>query len=211
MIEKANNANIPIIVVNREFKEMDTATSYVGGISISSGLIQMEEVAKQLGGKGNIAIMNGVMGQQAARDRTEGNKQIMAKYPDMKVVLEGTANWDRAQGLALMENWLNSGKKIDAVVSNADEMIIGAYMAAEAAGKEKDILFAGIDAMPDALDLVKAGKIKVDVFQDAIGQGKGGLEAAVKVARGEKIEKIIEIPYQLVTKDNVEEYIKKWQ
>jgi inositol transport system substrate-binding protein len=70
---------------------------------------------------------------------------------------------------------------------------------------------AGVDATPDALEYVKDGKLKVTVYQDATGQGKGGLETAIKAANGEKVEKFVWIPYELVTKENVEVYIKKWQ
>jgi inositol transport system substrate-binding protein len=211
MVEKANQANLPIVVVNRQYDGVEAATAYVGSESIKAGLMEMEEVAKLLGGKGNIAIMNGQMGHEAQIKRTEGNKQIIEKYPDMKVVLEGTGEWDRAKGMALMENWLQSGKKIDAVVSNNDEMAIGAIMALEAAGKLKDVVVAGVDATPDALEYVKAGKLQVTVFQNASAQGKGGLEVAIKAAKGEKVEKFNWIPYELVTKENVEEYVKKWQ
>jgi len=211
IVKRAKQANIPLVIVNREFPGLEEADAFVGSNSYESGTIQTEEVVKQLGGKGNIAIMNGVLGEQAAIDRTAATKDVIAKHPDMKIVLEKTASWDRAEGMKLMENWLNSGIKIDAVIANNDEMAIGAIMAAEAAGKLNDILFAGIDATPIALEHVKAGKLKVTVFQDGAGQGKGGLESAVKLARGEQVEKSIMIPYQLVTKDNVDEFIKKYQ
>jgi inositol transport system substrate-binding protein len=208
MVDRANKAGIPIIVVNREYPGVDKATSYVGSNSLTSGTLEMTEMARLLNGKGNIAIMNGQMGQDAQIKRTEGNKQIISKNPDMKVVLEGTGSWDRAKGMTLMENWLNSGKKIDAVIANNDEMAIGAIMAAEAAGKAKGILFAGIDGSPDALQFMKDGKLSVTVFQNADGQGKGGLETAIKAARGEKVEKVIDIPYELITKENMDKYIK---
>lgn len=118
----------------------------------------MEEVEKLLNGKGNIAIMDGQMGHEAQIKRTEGNKQIISKHPDMKVVLENTAEWNREKGLNLMVNWLQSGKKIDAVVANNDEMAIGAIMALKEKGKLKDVLVAGVDATPAALKLVKALK-----------------------------------------------------
>ncbi|MUG69284.1 substrate-binding domain-containing protein [Paenibacillus validus] len=211
IVEKANQANIPIIIVNRTFDGIDKATAYVGGSSIQSGTIEMEQVAKLLNGKGNIAIMDGTMGAEAQIKRTEGNMQVITKYPDMKVVLQGSGDFDRAKGMSLMENWLNSGKPIDAVVANNDEMAIGAINAIKAAGKMKDILVAGIDATPDALEFIKSGELKVTVFQDAYGQGAGGLEAAIKAAKGEHVEHDNFIPYQLVTKENVEEYVKKWK
>lgn len=211
MVDKANQAKLPIVVVNRQYEGVEAATAYVGSESIKAGLMEMEEVVKLLNGKGNIAIMNGQMGHEAQIKRTEGNKQIIAKYPDMKVVLEGTGEWDRAKGMTLMENWLQSGNQINAVVSNNDEMAIGAIMALEAAGKLNNVVVAGVDATPDALEYVKAGKLKVTVFQNATGQGKGGLEVAIKAAKGEPVEKFNWIPYELVTKDNVEEYVEKWQ
>jgi inositol transport system substrate-binding protein len=210
MVDRANKANIPIIISNQTFDGVEKATAYVGSQSIESGTIQMTEVAKMLNGKGNIAIMNGQLGHEAQIKRTEGNKAIISKSPDMKVVMEGGSDFDRAKGMTMMENWLQSGKQIDAVVANNDEMAIGAIMAIDAAGK-KDILVAGIDATPDALEFVKAGKLKVTVFQDAFGQGKGTIDIAAKAAKGEKVEKNNYVPYQLVTKDNVEEYIKKWK
>jgi inositol transport system substrate-binding protein len=211
MVDKANGANIPIVVVNRQYEGVEDATAYVGSESITAGLMEMEEVAKILNGKGNIAIMNGQMGHEAQIQRTAGNKQIIEQHPDMEVVLEGTAEWDRAKGLTLMENWLQSGNQIDAVVANNDEMAIGAIMALEAAGKLEEVVVAGVDATPDALEFVKEGKLSVTVFQDAKGQGKGGLETAIKAAKGETVEDFVWIPYELVTKDNVEEYIKKWK
>lgn len=211
IVDMANAAEIPIVVVNRTYKGIEDATAFVGGNSIDSGIMQMEEVAKLLGGKGNIAIMNGIPGHEAEIKRTEGNKQIIDKNPGMKVVLEKNADFDRAKGMTLMENWLQSGKKIDAVVANNDEMAIGAIMALEAAGKLEEVTVAGIDGTPDALEYVKSGKLKVSVFQDAAGQGSKGLEIAAKAAKGEEVEKMNYIPFELITPENVETFEKKWQ
>lgn len=211
IVDMANGADIPIVVVNRTYKGIEDATAFVGGNSIDSGIMQMEEVAKLIGSKGNIAIMNGTPGHEAEIKRTEGNKQIIDKNSGMKVVLEKNADFDRAKGMTLMENWLQSGKEIDAVVANNDEMAIGAIMALEAAGKLNDVVVAGIDGTPDALEYVKSGKLKVSVFQDAAGQGSKGLEVAAKAAQGEEVEKMNYIPFELITPENVETYEKKWQ
>lgn len=210
-IALANKANIPIIVVNRYYKSVDNATSYVGSDSITAGTMQMEAVAKLLNGKGTIAIMNGEMGTEAQINRTKGNKDIIAKYPDMKVVLEDTANYDRAQGMALMAKWLSSGTTINAVVANNDEMIIGAMLAAQLDHKDKDMIFAGVDATMDALEFVKAGRLQVTVFQNAPEQGNQAVKAAIAAAAGQTVQKQIMVPYELVNKDNVEAYIAKWQ
>lgn len=208
--DKAKAANIPIVSVNRPFKNQADAASYCGGDSLQSGVLEMEYLAKKLNGKGNVVIMIGEPSQEAAVKRTEGFKQVLAKYPDMKVVAEQTANWDRAKGMALMENWLQSGKQIDVVAANNDEMAIGAIKAIEAAGKKGKITVGGIDATPDALGYLKSGELAVTVFQDAAGQAKGALDAAIKAAKGETVEKEYPIPYQLVVPEDADKYLKIW-
>lgn len=211
MLEQANDAKIPLIGVNALFKGVEDAASFVGSESKEAGILEMEGVAKLLNGKGNIAIMNGGLGHEAQINRTAGYKEVIAKYPDMKIVSEGTAEWDRSRAMNLMENWLSSGRKIDAVVANNDEMAIGAQNAIEAAGKQDQIVVAGVDATPDALDEIKSGSLDLTVFQDAKGQGSMAIETAIKIAKGEKVEKLNWIPYEVVTKDNVDQFIQKWK
>jgi inositol transport system substrate-binding protein len=214
MVDVANNANVPVVVVNRMPDEavISKIYAYVGSESTQAGTMQMEEVAKLLGGKGNVAIMTGELGSESQVKRTKGNKDILAKNPGMKLVREQTAMYQRAEGMKLMENWIQSGDKLDAVVANNDEMAIGAIMALEAAGKLNGVVIAGIDGTPDALEYVKSGKLSVSAFQDPVGQGKGAVEVAVKAAKGEKLDnKIVNVPFELIKKDNVETYIKKWQ
>jgi inositol transport system substrate-binding protein len=209
--DKAQTANIPLIVVNRIFDEVDKAKAFVGSESMQAGVLQMEEVTKRLNGKGNIALLKGRLGHEAQIKRTEGNLQVIEKNPDMKVVMEAAGDWDRAKALQIMENWLKSGKKIDAVVANNDEMAIGAIMAIKAAGMLDEIVVAGVDATPDALEFIENGEMDVTVYQDAVGQGGSGLDIAVKVAKGEEVDHTTWIPFELVTADNVDEYVKKWQ
>lgn len=214
MLDAANAANIPVVIVNRNPSEavMEKAYAYVGSESLEAGTMQMEKVAELLGGNGSIGIMNGTLGHESAAKRTDGNKQVMEKNPDLKLVREATADYQRATGLSLMENWIQSGDELDAIVANNDEMAIGAIMALEAAGKLEGKIIAGIDGTMDALEYVRQGKLQVSVFQNATGQGKTGVDTAVKAARGEKLaDKYVWVPFELVTKENVEEYVKKWE
>jgi inositol transport system substrate-binding protein len=214
MVDAANEADIPVIVVNRapDKKVMKKIYAYVGSESLEAGTIQMEKVAELLGKKGNIGLMNGTLGQESVVKRTQGNKDIVKKNPDLKVVREASADYQRAAGMTLMENWIQTGEQFNAIVANNDEMAIGAIMALDEAGKRGDIVVAGIDGTIDALQYVKSGKLNVTAFQDAKGQGNAAIEAAMKAVNGEKVkDKFINIPFELVTKDNVEEYIKKWE
>ena len=208
MTKAAVDAGIPLVYVNRKPANLPEGVAYAGSDSIVAGTLQMEWIAEQLEGKGNVVIMNGNLSQEAAQQRTAGVKEVAAKYPDIKIIKEDTANWSRDQGLALMENWLATGDQIDAVASNNDEMAIGALAAIEAAGKLGQILVGGVDASPDALDAMDKGRLNVTVFQNAAGQGEGGIKAAIALARGEEIEQITWIPYELVTPENYKEYMK---
>ena len=128
----------------------------------------------------------------------------------MKIIAEQTAEWDRTKAQNLMTNWLSKGMKYDAVVSNNDEMAVGAIQAMKAAGVDtKKAIVGGVDATQDALASMKAGDLKVTVFQDAAGQGKGAVDAALALAAGKTVEKKVYIPFQLVTPANMDQFTKK--
>ena len=96
---------------------------------------------------------------------------------------------------------------IDIVAANNDEMAIGAAMALEKS--QKKLLIGGIDATPDGLKALASDKIQVTVFQDAVGQGKTALAVALKLIKGEKVESHVWIPFELVTKENMQTYVEK--
>jgi inositol transport system substrate-binding protein len=207
-VDKVVAAKIPLIVVNAQVVNLDKANCYVGSDDIDAGKIEMQFIADKLKGKGNIVIIHGPNGHSAEVQRTIGNKEVLKKYPNIQVLFEQTANWDRAQAMALMENWIQAGKTINAVVGQNDEMALGAYKAIESAKKEKEIPVIGIDAIPDALKSVEQSKMAATVFQDAKGQGAGSVEMAVKILKGEKVPKNYFIPFQLVTKENLSKFKK---
>ena len=196
----------PIVVLNAIVSNLEKANAYVGSEDAEAGRIAANCIMKLLNGKGNIAIIHGPNGHSAEVQRTEGIKQVLKEYPETVVVAEQTANWDRTQALNLMENWLASGRKIDAVIAQNDEMALGAYKAIEAAGKNKEILVIGIDAIQDALKAVIEGQLVGTVFQNAREQGGLAVELANKLIKGEVISHNHYIPFQLVTKENVDKF-----
>ncbi|RKX89895.1 MAG: rhizopine-binding protein [Spirochaetes bacterium] len=211
ILDETDKAGIPLVSVNRIPDEpyLSRLATYVGSDELYAGTVQAEKIAELLGGKGNVVIMNGELGHPGMLGRTKGNKDVIAANPGMTIVRENTAEWSRAKGLELMENWIQTGVQIDAVLANNDEMAIGAAMALEQVGMLDQVLIAGVDATPDALMLMKEGKLDVTVFQDAYGQGYGGIEAAIKAAKGEDLPKIWDIPYEIVTPDLADEYLAR--
>lgn len=206
-IDKAKAAGIPIINCNSlTITEPD---AYVGSNDSESAEIAMTYIAEQLGGKGNVLMMHGHPGQTAEVKRTEGAMDILAQNPDMTLLDEQTADWDRAEAMTLMENWIQAyGDQINAVFCQNDEMALGALNALVQAGKKDNVLVVGVDAIDDALQSVKDSKMDATVYQDCKGQAEGAIEAAYKLAKGESVEKEILIPFILVTTENVDEYLK---
>jgi inositol transport system substrate-binding protein len=211
MVQAIHDAGIPLISVNRMLANQDLAVSYVGSDDVQAGEIQAKAMAEALGGKGNIVVLHGSYGHEPEIRRQQGYVNILKDFPNIKIVAENTGDWYRDKGMKVMENWLRSGLQIDAVLAHNDEMAIGAALAIEDAGLTGKIKVAGIDATPEAIDFVKKGKLTFTVFQDAKGQGRTAIEVAAKVARGEKVEKEYIIPFELVTPDKADEYLKRYQ
>ncbi|MBX5000899.1 sugar ABC transporter substrate-binding protein [Rhizobium lentis] len=215
MSKLAADAGIPLVYVNRQPVNVDTLPdkqAFVASNELESGTLETKEICRILGGKGKAVVIMGELSNQAARMRTQDVHDVIKtdECKGIEIVEEQTANWDRTQGADLMTNWLSSGIEFDAVISNNDEMAIGAIQALKAAGKDMSkVVVGGVDATQDALAAMQAGDLDVTVFQDAAGQGKGSLDATLKLAKGEKIEKKVYIPFQLVTPANVKDFVTK--
>jgi inositol transport system substrate-binding protein len=212
ILDQTEAAGIPVVAVNRRPDEpvLSRLATYVGSDEEFAGRVQGEAIAEMLGGEGDVVIIHGMPGHPAEQGRTAGNKEIFEQYPGINVVQEGTSEWQRAKALELMENWIQAGFNIDAVVGNNDESAIGAAMALEQVGMLDQVYIAGVDATPDALQFMKEGKIDVTVFQDSYGQGFAGHEASIKAPRREDLPKITDVPYQPVTPDKVDEFLALW-
>jgi len=207
-------AKVPLVYLNRQVENLPPGVVYVGSKSIDAGLFEMTELGRLMGGKGNIVIMMGELAHEASRNRTAGIKQVIAeKYPDIKILTEQTANWKRDEGKTLMENWLASGMPIDGVAATNDEMALGALLAIKAAGKLGQVRVCGVDGSDDALAAMDKGELDCTVFQDPKGQAEEGMDAAYLMALGKPNPKvkdsIIWVPYQLVTKENYKNFMKK--
>jgi inositol transport system substrate-binding protein len=155
----------------------------------------------------------GELSNQAAVQRTKDIHDVMDAGKcavKLNIIDEQTANWSRDQAQNLMTNWLSTGAAFDGVIANNDEMAIGAIQAMKAAGLDMGtIVVGGVDATQDALAAMQAGDLDATVFQNAAGQGKGALDAAVKLAKGEAVDQKVYIPFELVTPKNVADYTAK--
>ncbi|MDB5979120.1 MAG: rhizopine-binding protein [Pseudomonas sp.] len=206
----AAEAGIPLVYVNRRpdnLKDLPKGVVVVASNDEEAGKMQMQYLADKLGGKGNIVILLGDLANNSTQNRTKGVKEVLAKYPNIKIDQEQTGIWLRQKGMDLTNDWITQGKKFDAVVSNNDEMAIGAAMALKQAGTPKgSVLIAGVDGTPDGLNAITKGDMTVSVFQDAKGQADGSIDAAVKLVKKQPVEQSVWVPYRLITPENVKEF-----
>lgn len=207
--EAAVKAGIPLVYVNRRPDDLKLPKGVVTVASndMEAGEMQMQYLADKMGGKGDIVILLGDLANNSTTNRTKGVKEVLAKYPNIKVEQEQTGIWLRDKGMTLVNDWLTQGRKFDAVVANNDEMAIGAAMSLNQAGVDKGtVLIAGVDGTPDGLNAIKKGNMTVSVFQDAKGQADGSIDTAVKMARNEAVEQNVWVPYRLITPENVDTF-----
>ncbi len=218
MTKLANDAGIPIVYVNRQPIDMDKLGkgAFVGSNEVDSGTLETKEVCRQLKEAGKteagILVMQGDLANQAAVMRTKDVHDVIAT-PDcsfIKIIDEQTAGWDPVKAQDLMTNWIAAGHKPDAVISNNDNMAIGAINAMKAAGWDmKTVIVGGVDATQEALAYMKVGDLDVTVFQNAAAQGGGAVDTAMKLAKGEAVQSPVWVPFELVTPTNMDQYISK--
>ncbi|MGQ7863777.1 sugar ABC transporter substrate-binding protein [Pseudomonas sp. CBSPBW29] len=209
IITEATKAGIPLVFVNRrpDQKELPKGVVAVTSDDVEAGRLQMQYIAEKLGGKGKIVILLGDLANNSTTNRTKGVKEVLAKYPDIKIEQEQTGIWLRDKGMTLVNDWLTQGREFNAVLANNDEMAIGASMALKSAGtKPGTVLIAGVDGTPDGLNAITKGDMAASAFQDANGQAVGSVEAARKMARHEPVEQNVVIPFKLITPDNVKDF-----
>lgn len=192
----ANDAKIPVITVDRASNGGEVL-SYIASDNIAGGKMAGEFIIEKLGGKGNVVELEGIAGTNAARERGQGFNEAL-NGTELKVVAKQTADFDRVKGLEVMENILQSQTDIQAVFAHNDEMALGALEAIKASGR--DILVVGFDATDDAVKAVNDGDMAATVAQQPDLIGEMGIEAAVKVLKGEKVEANVPVALSLVTK-----------
>jgi inositol transport system substrate-binding protein len=205
-------ARIPLVYLNRRPADLPTDGSipFVGTDSLEAGTIEMTALADRAGGRGTVALLIGDPSNEAAVVRTEGAKDVIVEHPELRLVREAAAGWDRKQAHDFVQAWLAAGDAIDIVCANDDEMALGAIDALREAELLDRTLVGGVDGTPDGLAAIGAGDLDLTVFQDATAQGAGALDAAVSLVRGHPVttdEGVIAVPQTLVTHDNVGDYL----
>lgn len=194
-VESANAAGIPVITVDRSASGGEVV-SHIASDNKAGGEMAGEFLVSLVGDGAKVAELEGVPGSSAARERGEGFNAVAGSNLD--VVAKQTANFNRSEGLTVMENILQSNPDVTGVFAHNDEMALGALEAIEAAGK--DITVVGFDATDDAVKAVEEGRLAGTVAQKPQLIGEMAVETAVKSLNGEEVEASIPVELELIKK-----------
>lgn len=183
-VRAANEAGVPVVAVDQrpESGEGELAT-YIATDSVKAAYELCTWMFDQIGGKGEIAILHGVLGSTAEIQRTEGCEKALAEYPDIKVVAEETANWDETEAFKATQNILTANPGLDAVFGESDAMSMGASKAAKEAGQE--IFSVGIDGFPTMFDAIASGLTQATMAQQPYMMGQLAVQNAIALMNGE--------------------------
>lgn len=202
-INQANDANIPVLTTGETPTGGDILVS-IAFDNFESGENAGEFLAKELGGKGKVLELIGVLGQETSRIKSEGFLSALSKYPEMELLDSQPAEYDRATAMNVMENFLQKYKEIDAVYAANDEMALGAIQAIKAAGRLDEIKVIGNDGTDDALESIKNGEMVATNATPAFIQGYIGVDMAVRSLKGEKVPSSIKEKNFIITKNEVD-------
>lgn len=156
IVEEAYQKGIPVILVDRKILS-DKYTAYISADNYEIGRAVGNYMASTLKGKGNVVELTGLSGSTPAMERHQGFMAAISNFPDIKLIDKADAAWEREPAEVAMDSILRRHPKIDAVYAHNDRIAPGAYQAARKAGREKEMIFVGIDALPgkgNGLELV---------------------------------------------------------
>ena len=192
-VESAIAANIPVIALDRIVNGVEVTTQ-ISSDNVAGAKMAGEYLIELVGENSKVAELIGIPGASATIDRGKGFHE--AAHNKLNIVASQTANFNRAEGLTVMENILQANPDIKGVFAHNDEMALGALEAIQAAGK--DISIVGFDATDDAVLAIKEGSMKATVAQKPDLMGAIAVETALKIINGETVEKSIPVEVSLI-------------
>ena len=198
-VEAAIAKGVRVISVDRVVNGVDIDCQ-ISSDNVAGAELATQYIVDTLGENVKTAELVGTSGASAAIDRSQGFHNIADKK--LKVVASQTADFDRTQGMTVMENMLQADSSIQAVFAGNDEMALGAVEAIS--GAKKDVLVVGFDATDDAIEAIRQGRMGATIAQQPDLIGSTAVENAIRLTKGESIPKEIPVEVTLITKDTVD-------
>jgi ribose transport system substrate-binding protein len=203
VLEQAVSEGVAVLFIDTK-ANMDGVT-FIGTDNLTGAELAAQYICDNVPEGSDVAILTGVESQTTAQHRRDGARAGLEGC-GLNVVAQQTANWDRAEGQAVMENILTGNPNLTAVFASNDNMALGATEALKAAGVLDDIIMVGFDANPDAADSVLAGEMSATVAQNPYNMGAFGVESAIKLIKGESLPEVVDTGTILVTAEIAADY-----
>jgi ribose transport system substrate-binding protein len=206
-VRKAKDAGIPVFCIDREINSTNAATAQMLSDNYSGCVKLGEYFVEEVGENGKYAELLGLVGDNNTWNRSKGFHSVVDNYPGLKMVVQQSADFDRAKALEVLESILQKNPDINAVFCGNDAMAMGAYQALVAAGKDKQVKVFGFDGADDVVKLIAEGKITATGMQFPKKMARQAAEFADQYLNGKRdFPQKIPVAVELVTQQNVGKY-----
>src|SRR4051794_26648329 len=207
-VRKAKDAGIPVFLIDREINKTGIAAAQIVSNNSQGAQLGAQEFVKSLDGKGKYVELLGKESDTNAGVRSQGYKDVLSQYPDLKRVAQQSANWDQQEAFTKMETILQRNRDIDGVIAGNDTMALGAVAALKSAGLLDKVKVVGFDGSPDAISAVKKDNMVATVLQPAALIAQMAVEQADKMIKTGKTGQPEKqsIDCELVNKQNADDY-----
>jgi len=206
-VRRAKEAGIPVFCMDREINATDAAVSQILSDNYSGCVALGQYFVKQVGESGKYVELLGLVGDNNTWNRSKGFHSVVDRYPELKMVAQQSADFDRAKALEVMEAVLQANPDIDAVFCGNDAMAMGAYQALVASGKDKRVKVFGFDGSEDVVKLIAEGKIVATGMQFPKLMARTAAESADKYLKGDRdFPQKTPVAVELVHQGNVGKY-----
>ena len=204
-IAEANQAGVPVVIVDtradaQALAEAEaTIATFIGSDNVDGGRIAGRCVAEALGGQGRVAVVEGIPGHETGDSRLRGFREVIAEHPGISIVASQTANWERDQAFNVTQNMLQSHSDLQAIFAANDMMALGAVEAIAAAGRTGDVLVVGFDALDEARQAIREGRMAATIAQHPRDMGRLAIESAWSILQGDTVPAEQPVGIELVT------------
>lgn len=206
-VRKAKEADIPTFCIDREINSNEVATTQILSDSYTGCVELGQYFVKRMNGKGKYVELLGILGDNNTWNRSKGFHSVVDNYPELKMVSQQTAEFDRTKAMEVLESTLQAYPEIDAVFCGNDAMAMGAYQALVAAGKADKVMVFGFDGAKDVIDSIHDGKIVATGMQFPKKMARMAAEQADEYIKGRKdFPQKVPVAVELVTQENIAKY-----
>jgi len=206
-VKKAKEADIPTFCIDREINANDVAATQILSDNYTGCVELGQYFVKKMNKKGTYVELLGILGDNNTWNRSKGFHSIVDNYPELKMVSQQTAEFDRTKAMEVLESILQANPDIDAVFCGNDAMAMGAYQALAAAGKAEKVMVFGFDGAKDVIDSIQEGKIVATGMQFPKKMARMAAEQAVEYIKGKRdFPQKVPVAVELVTQENIDKY-----